>query len=337
MSKHRVTTAGTALSPQRLGRIRTLLLGWYDEHEQHFPWRGARDPYLALVAAVCAQQTQMSRVLEIYARWTEAFPTLAAAAAASRAEVLRVWGRAGYPRRAAHLHLTARICIERHEGALPRDPDALLALPGVGPFTAAIVSSFGFGDDAPAVDTNIIRVIGRLVCGDLQPATETPRATIDELAARLLRPGTAARWNPALMDYGGRVCTPRPHCDECVVAHLCAARPRFAAGEIAEPVRAQSAFAGSDREWRGRLMQALRDGNEDGDLEGSLTVARLLGTVARTKDERARARALLDVLVAEGLAWVRGRRCGLGAEPSRQPAAGPSRRPAAGPVRKRGV
>lgn len=306
------------LTPQRLGRIRTLLLRWYDEHEQHFPWRRARDPYLALVAAVCAQQTQMSRVLEIYARWTEAFPTLEACAAASRAEVLRVWGRAGYPRRAVHLHETSRICVEEHGGALPRDQEELLALPGIGPFTMAIVSSFGFGDDAAAVDTNIIRVIGRVVCGDLQPATETPRATIDALADQLMRPGTAARWNPTLMDYGGRVCTPRPHCDECVVSHLCAARPRFAAGEVAEPVRAQGAFAGSDRDWRGRLMQELRD--RDGASSGSAgggasTVSSLLGTVASTRAERARARRLLDTLVSEGLAWVEGERCGLGAAP----------------------
>jgi A/G-specific adenine glycosylase len=299
------------LSPHRLGRIRTLLLDWYDEHEQHFPWRGSRDPYLALVAAVCAQQTQMSRVLAIYARWTEAFPTIEATAAASRAEVLRVWGRGGYPRRAVHMHETARLCMEQHGGALPREPAALLALPGIGPFTAAIVSSFGFGDDAAAVDTNIIRVIGRVVCGDLQPATETPRASIDELAARLLRPGTAARWNPTLMDYGSRVCTPRPHCDACVIAHLCAARPRFAAGEVVEPVRAQSTFAGSDRELRGRLMQALRD--HDGDR---LSVSKLLGGVARDGTERVRARLLLDELAAEGLAWVEGRRCGLGGDPA---------------------
>lgn len=306
-------SAIATLTPQRLGRIRTLLLDWYDEHEQHFPWRGAEDPYLALVAAVCAQQTQMSRVLEIYARWTEAFPTLEACAAASRAEVLRVWARGGYPRRAVHLHETARLCVEQHDGALPRDREALLALPGIGPFTMAIVSSFGFGDDAAAVDTNIIRVIGRVVCGDLQPTTETPRATIDALADHLMRPGTAARWNPTLMDYGGRVCTPRPHCDECVVAHLCAARPRFAAGEVAEPVRAQGTFEDSDRDWRGRLMQALRDGDEGGDP--SSDVSRILGSVARTKAERARARQLLDSLAAEGLAWVDGKRCGLGTPP----------------------
>ena len=306
------------LSPQRLGRIRTLLLAWYDEHKQHFPWRNSRDPYLALVAAVCAQQTQIARVLEIYARWTEAFPTIESAAAASRTEVLQAWARAGYPRRAVHLHETARICMEKHDGALPRDREALLALPGIGPFTQAIVSSFGFGDDAAAVDTNIIRVIGRVVCGDLQPTTETPRATIDALAERMLRPGSAARWNPTLMDYGGRVCTPRPHCDECVVAPLCAARPRFAAGEVAAPVRAQGSFAGSDRERRGQLMQALRDRAESGGTgagngRDSWNVAKLLGTVASTRAERARARGLLDGLVSEGLAWIDGKHCGLGA------------------------
>src|SRR5690606_25229785 len=141
-------------------------------------WRTARDPYAALVAAVAAQQTQMSRVLLVYERWMEAFPTIEALACADRAEVLRVWGRAGYPRRAVNLHEAAIRCVSEHGGALPRDREALLALPGVGPFTAAIVLTFGFGDDAAAIDTNIVRVIGRVVFGDLQPAKETSSAAI---------------------------------------------------------------------------------------------------------------------------------------------------------------
>jgi A/G-specific adenine glycosylase len=316
-SRRPASTAPTLqLSPQRLGRIRTLLLEWYDDHEQEFPWRDARNPYFALVAAVASQQTQMPRVLEIFDRWVAAFPTIEACAAASRAEVLRVWERAGYPRRAVNLHETARICVERYDGALPREREALLALPGIGPFTMAIVANFGFGDDVAAVDTNIVRVLGRVAVGDLQPATETPRKTIDALAERMLRPGTATRWNPALMDYGARVCTPRPRCEACVVAHLCAARPRFAAGEVAEPVRAQGAFAGSDREWRGRLMQALREHDLDASERGTgrgWTVSRLLDRVASTAVERATARRLLDALAADGLAWVDGERCGLGA------------------------
>jgi len=293
------------------------LLAWYEEHRQPFPWRTARDPYLALVAAVCAQQTQMSRVLMLYDAWTASFPTLEDAARASNAEALRAWGRGGYPRRALSLRDAARVCVEHHGGALPRNPEALLALPGVGPFTAAIVLSFGFGDDAAAVDTNIVRVIGRVVLGDLQPATDSPRAVIDAWAERLLPRGRAADWNPALMDYGARVCTPRPRCGECVVATLCAAYPRFEAGERAEPVRAQPRFEGSDRWWRGRLLHALREHDGEG-----MEVEALLEAIAPPDGERDRLRALLGALDAEGLAWMSDGRCGLGEAPRTERADG---------------
>ena len=301
------------LSPQRLGRIRSRLLAWYEAHGEDFPWRDARNPYWALVAGVCSQQTQMPRVLPLWRRWIEAFPTLESLATADRAEVLRVWANAGYPRRALHLREAARRCVDVHDGRLPRDEAGLLALPGVGPFTAAIVRSFGFGEDAPALDTNVARVIGRLLHGDLQPARETPPAALREGARQLLRPGTAARWNPALMDYGARVCLPRPRCEECVVASWCAARPRFAAGEQAEPLRAQPPFEGSDRQWRGRILAALRDSPR------SLPVERLIARLATSGRPRSpspgRLRALLDDLCAEGFAWREGERCGLGEPP----------------------
>lgn len=306
----RPTPALPEVAPARARAIQRRLLAWYDEHEQPFPWRTARDPYAAMVAAVAAQQTQMSRVLQIYDRWLAAFPTVEALARADRAEVLRVWARAGYPRRAANLHEAARVCVEQHDGRLPRDRQAILALPGVGPFTAAIIQTFGFGDDAAAVDTNIVRVLGRVVFGDLQPAKETPPASIVAMTERLLPKGEAARWNPTLMDYGARVCLPRPRCEECVVASLCAARPRFAAGETAEPVRAQAAWQDSDRMWRGRIMQTLRDLPPE--RGHSTTVAALMRRV-QPGDDRARVRALLDALAREGLAWVEGGRCGLGA------------------------
>ncbi len=294
------------LSPQRLGRIRSALLAWYAEVGQPFPWRTGRDPYLALVAAVASQQTQMSRVLQIYDRWTEAFPTLVALASARRSKVLRVWGRAGYPRRAVGLHETARICVDEHDGQLPRGEAALLALPGVGPFTAAIVRCFGFSEDAVAIDTNIVRFVGRVVLGDLQPAKESRASDLEAAATRLLRPGTAAEWNPALMEYGAKICVPRPRCDECVIASLCAARPRFAAGERAEPVRAQTSFAGSDREWRGRIMAELRD------AEGSLARATLTRRLRTAGVDASTVRRLLDDLVRDGLAWRAQGRVGLG-------------------------
>lgn len=246
------------LSPQRLGAIRKRLLSWYDEHEQPFPWRNARDPYAALVAAVAAQQTQMSRVLQIYERWMAAFPTIQALAAASDADAIRVWDRAGYPRRAMYLHRTARLVCERYDGQLPTDRALLEQLPGVGPFTAAIVLNFGHGLDAAAVDTNIVRVLGRVLFGDLQPATETPAAHIRWASERLLPESQATRWNPALMDFGASICTPSPKCGLCPVSTLCVAATKFADGHRAEAVRAQAKFSGSQRELRGMILSVLR-------------------------------------------------------------------------------
>jgi A/G-specific adenine glycosylase len=300
---------GRAPAAQRVRRIRALLLDWYDRSGEPFPWRDARDPYWALVAGVCSQQTQMSRVLPLWERWIAAFPTVEAAANASRAAVLRAWGDAGYPRRAANLHEAARRCMADHGGRVPRSEAELLALPGVGPFTAAIVRCFGYGDDAVAVDTNVVRVLGRVAHGDLQPALETPRAAIEATAARLLPPGEAARWNPALMDYGARVCLPRPRCERCALARLCAARPRFARGERATPLRAQPPFEGSRRQWRGRILRALREN------DAPVSTSALLRSLAPDPASRAAFRELLDELVAGGLVWVRAGRCGLGEPP----------------------
>ncbi len=290
--------AAPVLTPQRVGALRRRLLAWYDVEGGEFPWRAARDPYAALVAAVCSQQTQMARVLPLWERWMAAFPTLAGAAVADDANALRVWGGAGYPRRALSIVGTARVCVREHGGALPRDEVALLALPGVGPFTAAIVRCFGWGDDAAAIDTNVVRVLGRVVHGDLQPARETSGAVLAATARRLLPPGDAGRWNPALMDYGARVCTPRPRCEACVVATVCAARPRFARGERAEPLRRQPAYAGSDREWRGRILRVLRA--SDGALGGE----ELLARVGAAPGDAARVRALVAALAREGFVTV---------------------------------
>ncbi len=297
------------LSAERIRAIRSRLLAWYDAAGQDFPWRAARDPYLALVAAVCAQQTQMSRVLPTYERWVDAFPTLEAAARATNAEALRAWERAGYPRRALAIRDAARICVDRRGGALPRTEAELLALPGVGPFTAAIVRCFGFGEDSVAIDTNVVRLLGRLLGGDLQPARESAPRDIQAWATALLPPGQAARWNPAVMDFGGLVCAARPRCGACTLADLCAARPRFEAGEVATPVRAQGAFTGSDREWRGRLLRALRA------APAAIRVSTLLESAGAGESEAPRVRALFRGLCTEGMAWSRGGWCGLGDAP----------------------
>ena len=229
----------------------------------------------------------------------QAFPTVGSLAAATDAEALRVWERAGYPRRALYLRRSAQIIVEDHDSQVPCRESELLKLPGVGPFSAAIVRCFGFGIDSTAVDTNVVRLFGRLLFGDLQPARETRAADINWAATRLTPQGQALSWNPAVMDFGASVCTPQPKCQICPLAGLCVAQQRFAAGETARPVRAQSRFAGSDRQLRGMIMRVLRE------HDGPLQRERLVEWVHNTSgvDDR-RVASALDSLVADGLAQI---------------------------------
>lgn len=296
-----------SLTPQRVGAIRRQLLRWYDAHQQPFPWRTSHNPWAALVAAVCAQQTQMPRVLQLWERWMRHFPTLAEAARASEADALRVWGRGGYPKRALYLRRAAIECVDRYDGQIPNSEAELLQLPGVGPFTAAIVLAFGFGIDSAAVDTNVIRLLGRLVLGDLQPARESSPAEIVRIAERLMPRGEALRWNPAVMDFGSAVCAPRPRCADCPLSRLCAAQPRFAAGERAEPLRAQPAFEGSQRQLRGILMRALRERGQP-IAKSSLTAH----AAAQSGRPRRDVDAALEALIRDGLAHSEHNRIRLG-------------------------
>ncbi len=247
---------------EALPHVRRALLAWHRRNALRAPWRESGDPYHALVAAVMAQQTQMSRVMPSYERFTAAFPTLESLAAASTGDVIRAWAGMGYNQRAVRLHRAARTVAA---SGWPRDAEALARIDGIGPFTAAIIASFAFGNAAACVDTNVRRVLGRLA-GD----ERIDGARLQQLADAAMPPRHPARWNQALMDYGARVCGVRPKCGECVVAAWCASRERFAspARQVADEraayrartprKRREEPYEGSPRYYRGRIIDLLR-------------------------------------------------------------------------------
>ncbi|GAA1914997.1 A/G-specific adenine glycosylase [Nocardioides lentus] len=237
------------------------VLRWYDGHARDLPWRepGA-SAWSVMVSEYMLQQTPVARVLPVHAAWLERWPRPADLAAEPTGEAVRAWGRLGYPRRALRLHAAAVAVTERHGGEVPASYDDLLALPGVGDYTAAAIATFAYGRRHVVLDTNVRRVHARVLAGQAVPAASVTRAERDRAAA-LLPPDapTAATWSVAVMELGALVCTARsPDCDACPVAGTCAWR---AAGHPAYdgPVRRAQAWDGTDRQCRGRLLAVLRD------------------------------------------------------------------------------
>jgi A/G-specific adenine glycosylase len=237
------------------------LLGWYDEHARDLPWReDSATPWGVLVSELMLQQTPVARVLPVYEQWLRAWPTPADLAAAAPGEAVRAWGRLGYPRRALRLHAAATEIVAKHGGAVPDSYEDLIALPGVGDYTAAAVASFAFGRRHVVLDTNVRRVLARAVRGVELPGASVTRAERD-LAAGLLpdRDAAAAAWAVSTMELGAVVCRATgPDCSACPVADLCAWR---AAGYPAYdgPARRSQPYAGTDRQCRGRLLGVLRE------------------------------------------------------------------------------
>jgi A/G-specific adenine glycosylase len=262
------------------------LLRWFAASGRDLPWRDTTDPYAILVSEVMLQQTQVSRVLPAYASFLKRFPTLRSLARASLGEALRAWSGLGYNRRARDLHRIARLV----PSGLPTAVEALDALPGIGAYTAGAVACFAYGARTAFADTNIRRVLGRIVLGRI--ATEREAVALDaELAPRDVGP-----WHHALMDLGATICVARaPRCEVCPLASRCLSRGRAAA---VSPKPRQTAFAGSDRRVRGRIIASLR--------AGDMTVTSLRRALDDPRVER-----LVTVLAEEGLVERRGRRVGL--------------------------
>jgi len=271
---------------------------WGKATLRDLPWRRTRDPWAVLVSEAMLQQTQVARVLERFGPFLARFPDPAAMAAAPLADVLDAWAGLGYYRRARDLHRTAVAIVGQHAGRVPDELAALLALPGVGAYTARAVLVFAHERDHGVVDTNVARVLARAFRGE--PLTA---ARVQLLADALVPAGAAWLHNQAMLDLGATVCTARaPRCDVCPLARGCAWR---AAGPVADPARStagtsrpQAPFAGSDRQGRGRLLSALRGPDAAG------VDASALDAVTGFADAD-RSRRVADGLVADGLArWA---------------------------------
>jgi A/G-specific adenine glycosylase len=249
-----------------------------------------------LVSEVMLQQTQADRVVAYHVNFLERFPTPGSCARARPAEVVRMWSGLGYNRRALNLHRAATLIEREYGGSVPSDEKALRALPGVGPSTARAVLSFAFGCDVATVDTNVVRVLSRCLEGD-----GLSLAAAQALADRLLPAGRTWEFNQTMFDLGATVCTAkRPDCARCPLRRQCrwkrAGSPDPDPWRSSPSIRPQSPFAGSDRQGRGRLVQALR--------HGTLT-SELLADACGWPDDWARAERITASLVAEGFAeWT---------------------------------
>lgn len=265
------------------------LLAWGAGSLRELPWRATRDPWAILVSEVMLQQTQVARVLEKYPPFMERFPTVGDMADATLADALVLWSGLGYPRRCRNLHAAAQAITSRHDGRVPDTLEELLALPGVGRYTARAVLCFAHGRAVGVVDTNVSRVLSRL------DGTSMTTATLQERADRLVPADSAWEWNQVIMDFGARQCVARsPECGECALRARCRWKGNGAdpAAGSAGASRPQPRFAGSDREARGRAMKAV--------MGGAIGPDELVGAMELDHD-RDRANRLIEDLLAEGL------------------------------------
>ncbi|WP_288920155.1 A/G-specific adenine glycosylase [uncultured Bifidobacterium sp.] len=259
------------------------LAAWWELNARDLPWRfGRTTPWGVLVSEVMSQQTQMSRVVPYWESWMAVWPDAAALAVASTAEVITAWGRLGYPRRALRLQECARVVAEEYANELPHTYEELVALPGVGDYTASAVLSFAFGERVAVIDTNIRRVLSRVFLGVESRGGAASRAE-RELAGRVLpeemperdASGSSAIWNQAVMELGATVCTAKaPQCGDCPLRGECAFLAAGLPGLGERRTRPRQRFQGTDRQVRGIILNALRQaaaqaarGVADGRLE----------------------------------------------------------------------
>jgi A/G-specific adenine glycosylase len=234
------------------------LIAWFDAHARDLPWRApGTTPWGVLVSEIMLQQTPVSRVVDVWTEWLARWPAPSCLAAETPGTVVRAWGKLGYPRRALRLHAAATAIAAEHGNVVPADVDVLLALPGVGAYTARAVAAFGYGHRVPVVDTNVRRVVARAIHGMADSGPPSTTRDLSDVDA-VLPQAQPARFSAALMELGAIVCTARrPRCADCPIAAECvwmnAGRPAGIA-----PSRTGQRYAGTDRQVRGLLLDVLR-------------------------------------------------------------------------------
>lgn len=249
------------IQPDKIEKFRQRLLAWWDADHRSLPWRETRDPYRILVAEVMLQQTQVDRVVPHWQRWLDRFPTTTSLAIAPVAEVIRMWKGLGYNRRAVNLQRTAQ-AVEERGGGFPVDVRELVALSGIGPYTAGAIACFAFEQDVAFIDTNMRRVLHRIFVGVDIPAPLVRDKVVLELAAHCVPEGDGWRWNQALIEFGALQCTARkPLCMTCPMQDTCLARPTIQydlANAQRTPRGRAPRFEDTNRFARGRVIDSLR-------------------------------------------------------------------------------
>jgi A/G-specific adenine glycosylase len=285
------------------------VLRWYRRHRRDLPWRRTRDPYAIWVAEIMLQQTRSETVLRYFDRFLRRFPTVGSLARAPQSAVLTLWSGLGYYSRARHLHMAAQRVATAHAGRVPATPRALLALPGVGHYTAGALASIAFGRREPVLDGNVARVLARWfgVRGD--PRAGPIRAKLWKLAADLVSPRAPGDWNQALMELGATVCTPRaPSCERCPLRAECLARRRDCTDEVPgrtrRPPPERVRRAALVVEWRGKVLLVRRDA---GQLLRGLWEFPAIDADAREEAERAAGRLLSGLGAGGGPLRARGK------------------------------
>jgi len=210
------------MPPRRINKIQHQVLSWFEQNGRDLPWRKSYSPYQVWISEIMLQQTQVKTVIPYFLRWMERFPDPAAVAAASERDIMLAWEGLGYYTRAKNIHRTAQILVSNFGGCIPDDFNALIALPGIGRYTAGAIQSIAFKLDFPAVDANAARILRRLFYKLNSSGSAIPETALRKLAAEILPRGRARQFNQALMDLGATICLPEsPRCDCCPLAEFC--------------------------------------------------------------------------------------------------------------------